>query len=351
MEVQKKQITYINILKGIAIIAVVLGHAESPFKKFIYLFQIALFFFVSGYLYKDIYTDKPWMLIKKRFKSLYIPFLKWTLFFIVIHNLLYCLNIYKDKIIYDKNYVINTIKWLVKFNSTELMLAGFWFLKTLFLVSVIFAILNYTLSKLFENNYKKVQMMVIILIFVIGSIFLYSESSFNSKNIIRVSYALPIFYFGYLFKQYENKINMKLVYAFISAVVLYFLSRKGSIDMANEIFVNPIFYILSSILGIYLSVYVSKLINKNKVLEYIGKNTTIILALHFICFKIVDYLYIKYAGISMKNLSAFPVLKRELWLFYSIAGIFIPIILKLIYDKYAIKNMKSIFLGKIRNIR
>lgn len=342
MEIQKKQVAYITILKGIAIIAVVLGHAESPFKKFIYLFQIALFFFVSGYLYKEIYTEKPWILIKKRLKSLYIPFLKWTLFFIVIHNLLYYLNIYKDKIIYNKDYIINALKWLIKFNSTELMLAGFWFLKTLFLVSIIFGILNYIIFKLFKNNYKIVQMMVVILIFIIGSIFLYYGGNINSKNIIRVSYALPIFYIGYLFKQYEDKITMRLVYAFISAIVLYFLSKKGSIDMANGIFVNPIFYISSSILGIYLSVYVAKLIKKNKVIEYIGENTIVILALHFISFKLVDFIYIKYMDIPMGNLSVFPVLNRELWLPYSIVGIFIPIMLKYIYDKYLLKNINKV---------
>ena len=40
----------IDILKGIGIILVVLGHADFPFRDWVYLFHMALFFITSGYL-------------------------------------------------------------------------------------------------------------------------------------------------------------------------------------------------------------------------------------------------------------------------------------------------------------
>ena len=44
---------YWNIVKGIGIILVVVGHLYWDFTQFIYLFHLPLFFFVSGYLYNE----------------------------------------------------------------------------------------------------------------------------------------------------------------------------------------------------------------------------------------------------------------------------------------------------------
>ena len=330
MKIPKEEITYMNALKGIAIIAVVLGHAESPFKKIIYLFQISLFFFIAGYFYKDIYTKNPLLLIKKRLKSLYLPFLKWTLFFIVIHNFLFYLNIYDNKVIYTKSYFIDISKWLLKFNSPELMLGGFWFLKTLFLVSVVFVISNYIIFSFFKCNYKKIQPIVIVLIFIIGNVLV--NYDLKSENLVRVSFAIIIYYFGYLYKKYEYKIKFKFIYAIVSCFVLYRLSFIGSVDMVHNHFVNPIFYIISSLIGIYLSIYLAKLVADNNVIKYIGKNTLIVLALHFTCFKIVDFCYIKYTNLPISELSKFPIVSQKLWVAYSLVGILIPISIKYIYD-------------------
>lgn len=39
----------LNILKGIGILFVVMGHCISPFTPYVYMFHMSLFFFVSGY--------------------------------------------------------------------------------------------------------------------------------------------------------------------------------------------------------------------------------------------------------------------------------------------------------------
>ena len=44
---------YWDIVKGIGIIAIVLGHSCYFAVGFVYLFHLALFFFVSGYLYSE----------------------------------------------------------------------------------------------------------------------------------------------------------------------------------------------------------------------------------------------------------------------------------------------------------
>lgn len=69
---QENKIAWINNLKGLAIIAVVLGHMASPLVKFIYAWHIPLFFFISGLLIKDDRSVKE--SLTKDFKKLLIPY-------------------------------------------------------------------------------------------------------------------------------------------------------------------------------------------------------------------------------------------------------------------------------------
>ncbi len=55
--VRNRRIEEIDIIKGIAIILMVAGHAGAPFTKFIYLFHMAVFFIASGFTYKESSSD------------------------------------------------------------------------------------------------------------------------------------------------------------------------------------------------------------------------------------------------------------------------------------------------------
>jgi len=114
----------IDILKGVAIILVVLGHAiqfntisssNNLVFKFIYLFHMPLFMFLSGYL---VFGTKvfDWKFISKKFKSLVIPFLSWRVVTIVLSVLVLNLNFL--------NLIIRTI--------TDPSDGGLWFLLILF---------------------------------------------------------------------------------------------------------------------------------------------------------------------------------------------------------------------------
>ena len=50
--VSKREL-WIDILRGIGILLVVLGHTNPPFKRIIYSFHIPLFFILSGFLWND----------------------------------------------------------------------------------------------------------------------------------------------------------------------------------------------------------------------------------------------------------------------------------------------------------
>ena len=58
-----------SIAKGIAIIAMVAGHAEAPelITNFIYVWHMPLFFIAAGYFFTPAHASDPWTFVSRRF--------------------------------------------------------------------------------------------------------------------------------------------------------------------------------------------------------------------------------------------------------------------------------------------
>lgn len=329
---------YLTLVKALGIILMVIGHSGCPvfLHRFIYYFRMPLFFACSGYFFGTIKNRLNLLtFIKKRVSGLYMPYVKWSLLFLIAHNLFFELNIYNqlwgyDGIAFEKYDFIQIVKRAVLILFTmdkhEPLLGGFWFLKTLFLSSILVSSLEFLRYKLSFNEFY------IWLFIIIGMLV--------SKN---YDINLPIFgntsiifmgCFYYIIGNYIKKFphyfyhgGINLI-AFITLILVAILGK--SISMFCQLHDLPV-YILLSISGITFSFYFSKRINKLNpplLLYIIGEKTYIILALHFLSFKIVTLLYIYMNGLEIEQLSSFPTIDANnsfLWLFYSIVGVILPI--------------------------
>ena len=81
----------INLLKALAILLVVSGHLEfSLFGMFPpYSFQLALFFFISGILFKEKYINNIKEYFVKRIKSLLVPYFAYETVYLGITYIVY----------------------------------------------------------------------------------------------------------------------------------------------------------------------------------------------------------------------------------------------------------------------
>ena len=106
-----KRDTVISIAKGIAIILMVIAHAEAPgwLCKFIFEFHMPLFFITAGYFFSLKYLNDEATFVKKRVKGLYWPFVKWSVFFLVIHNWMFDLGVLNERFGNDAGGVIQEI--------------------------------------------------------------------------------------------------------------------------------------------------------------------------------------------------------------------------------------------------
>ena len=85
----------VTYTKAVGIILMVIGHSNCPqmLWDFIYMFHMPLFFIMAGYCFKDKYLQTPVDYVKKKLKGIYLPFIKWSLLMLVLHNIFCALHL------------------------------------------------------------------------------------------------------------------------------------------------------------------------------------------------------------------------------------------------------------------
>lgn len=85
-----------SYMKAVAIICMVAGHSftHSMIEDFVGLFHMPLFFFVSGYFFKDRYLQYPVDYLKKKLKKLWWPTFKWIIIVVLLHNTFFRIGIF-----------------------------------------------------------------------------------------------------------------------------------------------------------------------------------------------------------------------------------------------------------------
>lgn len=95
MDCNKERDNFIDAVKGVGIISIVLGHAcwnvnvgkyIIPVGPFVYLYHLTIFAFCTGYVYKSN-SETIWSYIAKRLKSMYCPFVLYSIMYMACRNI------------------------------------------------------------------------------------------------------------------------------------------------------------------------------------------------------------------------------------------------------------------------
>lgn len=335
--VTQKHYTEISATKGILITLMVIGHSGAPqhLVECIYLFHIPCFFFISGFLFKEKYLNDIGTFITRKIKGLYIPFVKWSITFLLLHNVFYHIGIY------DNAYSITDFKHklfsIFTMTGSEQLLGGFWFLKELLYASII-SILIFKVITIF-NKRLTIGVLITTSLLLTVCAYLLSTAAFKiptigSKTLLATSY----FTAGVAFHKANMLLNNnKLLYGIVFFLIFITSSNyiKGTMDIAG---INIFPYFIVSIVASIATIYLTKFINKHttSILDYIGKNTLYILIFHFLSFKIVSFLILTYCDRPITELSSFPVIPNSssfYWILYTIVGVAVPLVIKYVIDK------------------
>lgn len=354
-DILKKRIDYIDIAKGIGILLMVIGHSlseDSKLRSFIYLFHMPLFFFISGVVFNELYFQDTKALIKSKLKGLWYPFIKYSIIFIFLHNLFVSFHIFENQGVTAYYNIISIIKNIIRalfFMQTDWLLCQLWFLWILFLSEVVFGFLGNFIARITKENFNKILGLVCFLFFLIGMFLSIKEIKLPNR-ISTFFVSIFFIYLGYMYSKIKEKIQYRVGIFLIVLSILLISSIDIKIAMVDNYYSNHLLFLPLSLMGIYIIFYISINLKKNKILKnifsYLGRNTLIILALHFLCFKIVTFSQILFYRKSLKLLSNTILYSNGIWwICYSVVGILIPLVI----NKVCI-NLKNIIVNNTKKV-
>ncbi len=350
----------VDIVKGIAILLMVLGHTRFAGTDFIYMFHMAVFFMASGYFIKDKNSDTLASVkttVFKKIKGLWLPFVVWNTIYTICHNLFIHANIYTSNpevssyldpslvsisnTLSLKEMAVNIFKGLFMAGHTELG-GAFWFLRVLFYISVAYVIIDFCLKKFIKAKNK-----VIIAQGVISAVFLAVGYFMSLKNIEvfatdRFFSCYSLYYIGMLLSKIKTERFKLWHYAIMTisgCVIIIILSKLGSISIGNNDYVNPVFMLGASLAGWFFLFGIAGLLENikgvNSVFIILGQNTLALVIFHFLCFKPINLIVALVNDWPLYTIAGFPVnnINGFWWIAYTISATLLPIVIWTVWKK------------------
>lgn len=325
---------WIDALKGIGIMLVVFAHHSLPvaLDTYIFSFHMPLFFFISGFLFDfGKYAESTANFVKGRFRSLIVPYFCFALLTCLFYFLLDTgfqpgvtnIEFFETSALYGIYSILYALGPLVSYNPP------LWFLTCLFVTELLFygfakkyygepgklvlwltaaGIIGYLYSVYvpFRLPWNADVALSAVAFYGAGNLFrkitepdeksgvasgtnVKANSSFNSESRFRAGFSrtekffpgifilLNLLYFAYLLEFPTDKINMNVL-------------KYG----------NFFSYYFLAFSGIFAFVYLFKKVGSSKILEYYGRNSLIVLALHFPLKDILTKLAVIAIGVELE---------------------------------------------------
>jgi len=282
---------WIDLLKAGGMFLVILGHATSSItlKKMIYSFHMPLFFIVSGYTWKLRKEMSLKDFVKRRIKALVIPYFVINIIFIPV--MIFQASLGKAV----KQSLWETIIGIFYSNNQGSYFSSLtvtWFLLTLFLAEIMF----FLVSKYSRNEKEK--FCLVALIAAAGFIFSIIAPEFHTIWHFDVALVgCSLIYIGNLFMENTDKLKniiqkkgLTIIIAIIMSLVgfgIAYINRR--VSLVAHRYGNILYFYISSVGLTTVGALFSMLLPSIKILEYIGKNTLLYLALHDAIIRIVSY--------------------------------------------------------------
>lgn len=156
-----------------------------------------------------------------------------------------------------------------------------------------------------------------------------------------------------VFIQEINDRKSRIIYGIIGVVLFIILLLSNcffgnKISMEKFIFGNVALFLVNAIIGIFMVVFISMAIGKNKILCYYGKNSIIVLCFHYyFCRKAIPFLF-GYFGISNQILYNFLVEILLSIIVLAVMIIFIYISNRWLYFVFGKSKYKKVYSLKIK---
>jgi len=296
------RVKWLDACKGIGIILVIAGHTplDPSIRGIIYGFHMPLFFFLSGYFFSMKKGGFLSFIISK-IRSLLIPYLFFSvvslfLLIFIFNQPVDYIRAVKDMILSSRNHIF--------FNQP------LWFLTSLFVIEMIF----FGLSKWLRNNYFIMIAILVSSILVVQKFGPLSSGLIVPWSIDQSLFYLVFFGMGHILRNagmFDNDLKKSPIIISLSvAFVIFVFYPSVFVKIIGLIGIPPLaMYLhqfLFALLGISFVIFVSQFLSSISLLNYLGKNSLILMALHIPLGFNLYHMWIRgKLGVTIENLNTF----------------------------------------------
>lgn len=357
-----KRNTVISICKALAIIGMVIGHADPPFRllAFFYLWHMPLFFVTSGYFFKKSYLSDELTFIKKRIKSLYVPCVKWSLIVLLLNPFFFWTGLLNERFgntdggvthpLNLKQGIQHAVDIIFTMSNYDVfLLSAFWFFRALFVGSIAYLVIFKLLSKIrFFRKHENICLLTICAICMGLAVLKYSDFKIRYWFIAQGGYRdlMCVFFMslGYLFRKYERYVSGRywLIVPTLAILLWYTFNLCTSLSLTTNLH-KVLWQPYSAIAGFIFVYLISQLLDKlqdvksrclkaiHSFLVFCGNHTLEIMIFHIFAYKLIAAIQIAIYGMEWEQIGCHMVVHDKTtaafwWIIYSIGGVAIPLL-------------------------
>lgn len=250
----KERINWVDNLKTLGILAVILGHIASPLSGFIFSWHMPLFFMIAGFFIKFNVDTKGFII--KNFKRLMIPYFIFAVLGLALETLKR-VALHRDSLDYAHE-LQGIFIWMDMPSLINSYAFVLWFLPTLFFARVFLV----TIHKYIKNIVF--QFMIVTVLFTSSFFVDLPFALDNAFNAI-----LFVFIGNIFFKFYQDR---KLLYILpVIMFGIYFSFGMPSLDMASKSYSNVFINVFFALGIVYTMIVILKKIDfSNRLLTIWG---------------------------------------------------------------------------------
>ncbi len=342
-----------SILKALAIMLVVLSHAgiSGWLFNFVFIFHVPAFFLCAGYFFNTRYLTDERTFLLHRAKKLYVPFLKWSVAFLLLHNVFFWCGLLSESYGNAQGGVMHPYTlhqmgqhlWSIVFNMSgydQFLGGAFWFFRALLLASIGFLLLFKLLrrSPRFQTDKQAGWGLLIIgLLLTTWKVADGITVTGVAQGGYRELMGMTLMAAGFLLRQYRVAELLSWRWAAPAGAVLLLASFFFPSAMAwNPSFTQFISLPVPAVAGFIVLLYAAYWLDRlggfvKQGLVYIGEHTLHIFAFHLLAFKLVSAIKVQALGLPWEAVGSHPVVHEDasnvLWiLLYLLVGVGLPLL-------------------------
>ena len=344
-----------------AIILMVIGHADCPagLSAFLYEFHMPVFFMAAGYFFSLSYLSNEATFVKKRLRGLYLPFLKWSVFFLIIHNWMFDIGLLNEQYGNAAGGVTHPYTWhqaeqrLWNMVSAmggydEFLCGAFWFFRGLLVASILYLVLFKLGVRLWAcicktaPTQKALQLWIPIGVCVVALLLSGWKTYENLKvyTLVQGGYRdlMGLFFYGvgFLFRQWQQRYKPSWWNTMQFFVTVWYFSVYATANMNwRSTFEQFLSLPIPAICGFLMTYNIATWIDRHEgkvkdVLVYVGNHTLPVFVFHIVSYKVVSILKILYYDLDWAQIGCHMVIHDHsaddcFWLLYALAGVAIPL--------------------------